>query len=239
MKARHHADGTIMVSGSSGEEQFERIWAGIGVSGADPGYLSVVGERTDGRYHALWEAQGSLSELGEAATEAKNRLLVDLFWIDGSDEIVSVYFRALAGLTGSPVGQKLPLRSLYEGKTKAPPLRESEHDAVIASVPDRVVSHFPSALDMTRGLINRGKLLVHAQNCPVLLYTLRQPVDDIVSSPISRALVWVLHALEMSTGPDDPLSDCEDRWYENFRRGRHESGSELKRSLMNKDYQTV
>lgn len=213
MKTTYNYDGTIMVSGSSKEERFERIWGGIGFPGTDPGYLCVIGERTDGRYHALWELRGSLAELGEAAVEAKHRLLTDVFWIDGSDEIAAAYFRTLEGLTRPPgVSQrKDPI-----GLMREPALRyssQSEQDTVVAAVPERLVSHFRSALDMTRGLINSGKLLVHAQNCPVLLYTLRQPVDDVVGSPVSRAIVWVLSGLETSSVHDNPLSDADDMWY--------------------------
>jgi hypothetical protein len=90
---------------------------------------------------------------------------------------------------------------------------------VVAAVPERVSNNYRSSLDLTRDLLNEGKLLVHAQNCPILLYTIRQPLEDIINSPVSKALVWVLTALENSTGSDEPLSEADGMWYATLTRG--------------------
>ena len=103
MHAQHLQDGIIAVTGTVREERFTRIWAGIGWPDRDAGYLCVVGEREDGRYHVLSEFLGGLSELGRAAIEAKDRLLVENVWVDGRDAVATSYLRTLDGLCAPPV----------------------------------------------------------------------------------------------------------------------------------------
>ena len=98
MHAEYLDDGTLAISGATRVETFERIWAGIGWPDLDPGYICVVGERTDGRYHALWEKQGGLWEIGRAAVEAKDSFLVERVLVDTRDELATSYLRTLDGL---------------------------------------------------------------------------------------------------------------------------------------------
>ena len=44
------------------------------------------------------EKKGGLWELGAAAVEAKDRLLVDCVWVDARDAIATSYLRTLPGL---------------------------------------------------------------------------------------------------------------------------------------------
>ena len=137
MQASYLPDGIIAVTGAVREERFTRIWAGIGWPDRDPGYLCVVGEREDGRYHALSESLGGLSELGRAAIEAKERLLVENIWVDGRDAVAASYLRTLEGLCGyqdtpksrpTPVGcgdQREPHHSRSFANDAVPPARNA------------------------------------------------------------------------------------------------------------------
>ena len=98
MRAKCLGDGTIAVTGTKGTESFNRIWAGVGWPENAAGYLCVLGERVDGRYHALWEKNGGLWELGVAAVEVKDRFLIDCIWVDARDAVATSYLRTLPGL---------------------------------------------------------------------------------------------------------------------------------------------
>jgi hypothetical protein len=244
MHAKYLQDGTIAVSGTVREERFTRIWAGIGWPDRDAGYLCVVGEREDGRYHALSEYSGGLSELARAAIEVKDRLLVENVWVDGRDAVATSFLRTLDGLCGyqdtpktrpNPVGcgdQREPHHPESSSTDAVPPhgmrahhiLRNrpythEEHAAIVVAVPDRITSNFRSALEKTRGVIMASQLLIHQTRCPKLIYTLRQPLDEILKSPVMKALVWVITALEDHKENDTPPEDRPVPWYGNLPRG--------------------
>lgn len=220
MQAEYRDDGVIVVSGTVRAERFNRMWAGIGWPESDPGYLCVVGERTDGRYHALWEARGGLWEIGDAAVQAKDRFLLDRIVIDASDELASSYIRTVDGLSRC---DDEALRNMPE-RTACPPrpslVRAPGTDVVVAAAPKKVTAYYRTALDKTRGVIMNDRLLVHEKNCPRLMYTLRQPLDDLLRSPVMKGLVWVISALETVRAYDDPDEDLLGPWYANFGRNR-------------------
>jgi hypothetical protein len=89
---------------------------------------------------------------------------------------------------------------------------------VIAPVLSRVLENYRSALEKTRGVIMQGRLLIHETNCPGILYTLRQPLEDLLKSPIMKALVWVVTALESAQGNGDLTEANQEPWYMNVPR---------------------
>jgi hypothetical protein len=213
MKARYLSDGTISIVGTVREENFLKIVAGIGWPDRESGYLCVVGERADGRYHALWEKTGGLWELGEAAVQIKDRLLIECLWVDARDAVASSYLRTVEGLC------------FYESRARTQPLGDPVAastlglvTATVMPVPDKLIGNFRSALEKTRGIIMDGRLLIHESHCPKLVYTLRQPLDDLLQSPVMKALVWVLTALEQGRGVDVPDNQPMEAWYTNVPR---------------------
>lgn len=217
MRAEHLGDGTIAVSGTFRIERFARIWAGIGWPELKAGYLCVLGERGDGRYHALWEKRGGLWELGDEILQAKDRFLIECIWIDARDSVAASYVRTLEGLcfyenagdhSDDCIVSTPELWTEFKNRTMT---------AVVSPVPARTLNHYRSALEKVRGLILKGQLIVHEKNCPVLVYSLRQPLDELLTSPVMRALVWVLTALEESKGTQQQQEDGEP-WYGNLRR---------------------
>jgi len=221
MKADQLDDGIIAVSGKAGLERFVRIWGGMGWPDREPGYLCVTGQREDGRYHCLWEKRGGLWELGDAALEANQMFLMDYLWVDARDEVSTSYLRGLNGLCFSEADE-----SNAAGGTAGPvPLFRPKFGAdgipvVVAPVPERILNNYRSALEKIRGIIGHGRLLIHPTNCPRLVYTLRQPLDELIVSPIMKGLIWVVSALEQTS--DNGLSDWTppEPWYENVPRGR-------------------
>lgn len=214
MSAEYLEDGTISVAGAARKETFLKIWAGIGWPDREPGYLCVIGERPDGRYHALWEKTGGLSELGDAAVQAKDRLLIECLWVDGRDTVAASYLRTTDGLCfyESPASTR---------PTAAPLLSHPSFEMVTATVmpvPDMLIGNFRSALEKTRGIIMSGRFLIHEANCPKLVYTLRQPLDDLLKSPVMKALVWVVTALERGRCGASPEELPVDSWYTNVPR---------------------
>ena len=218
MKAEFLHDGTIGVSGRSRIEKFDRIIAGIGWPDVDPGYICVVGERTDGRYHALWEKRGGLWEIGDAAREAKDRFLIDCIMVDTRDELAASYLRTVDGLCfHQEDGNKRPIGGAVSNTGGN--FGDREAVAALIPVPERVTSNYRSALEKARGVIMAGRLMVHEPNCPILVYTLRQPLDELLRSPVMRALVWAVSALEVTRGSENVGGESRDPWYTNLARG--------------------
>jgi hypothetical protein len=215
MYAEYQRDGTIAVSGSTRREEFERIRAGIGWPDLDPGCICVVGERTDERYHALWEKQGGLWEIGDAALEAKDRLLVDRIFVDARDDLSTSYLRTLEGLTFYDEGDSNSTGFPPGSSSEFPFYRDRDTIAAVVPVRERVAANYRSALERTREIIMRGRLLVHESNCPRLVYTLRQPVEELLGSPVMKALVWVVTALEDSRGDTSLEDPPREPWYGN------------------------
>ncbi len=220
MRAEWCEDGGIAVSGAARQEKFKKIWAGIGWPDAKPGHLCVVGERTDGRYHAFWENTGGLTELGDAAIDCKDRFLVESIYVDSRDEVATGYLRTLDGLCfyGERGRDDLTDTRQDTARPRWPLFRDRTTTATVAAVPDRIVTSYRSALEKTRGVIIRGKLLIHESQCPKLVYTLRQPLDDLLKSPAMKALVWVVTALENASGDPDLADVTSEPWYTNWGR---------------------
>jgi hypothetical protein len=220
MKAEYRENGTIAVSGAARKQTFNRVWAGIGWPEQDAGYLCVIGDRPDDKYHALWERRGGLWELGDAALEAKDRLLAECIWVDARDDLATSYLRTREGLCFYE-NAEIPLRPAEPSfAVHGASPGEVKPTATVVPVPEKVLSNYRSALEKTRGLIMAGRLIVHERNCPRLVYTLRQPLEDLLASPVMKGLVWVLSALEDTRG-NGALNGMEpDPWYANIpRRG--------------------
>lgn len=221
MRAQQMEDGTIAVSGTTKRKLFHRIWAGIGWPERDLGYVCVVGERQDGRHHALWEKRGGLWELGDAALEAKDRFLVESILVDGRDTVATSYLRTLNGLCFFEAAKTEPSPAHMPGN--GPRLTASfaggETTATVVPVPERIVLNYRSALEKTRGLIVNGRLLIHETNCPRLVYTLRQPLEDLLNSPVMKGLVWVLTALADSAANGNLHLPEPAPWYTSPPRG--------------------
>jgi hypothetical protein len=214
MEAQHLDDGTIAVAGTARKETFLKMWAGIGWPDQEPGYLCVLGERPDGRYHALWEKTGGLWELGEAAVQVKDRLLIECFWVDARDSVAASYLRTVDGLCF----YEPPTPTAFPAGPSAPCSSVGVVTAAVMPVPEKMINNFRSALEKTRGVIMKGRLLIHEGNCPKLVYTLRQPLDDLLTSPVMKALVWVVTALEQSRGGYGLDAPVTESWYRNLPR---------------------
>ncbi len=215
MLAEYLEDGSIAVSGRTKSEKFNKIWAGIGWPDFEPGYVCVVGERADGRFHVLWEKRGGLWEVGDAAREAKDRFLIDRIVVDPRDELATSYLRTLDGLCFYEEDEDRSVRISGPQRSTRRYFRDTEALAVVVPVPERVSANYRSALEKTRGVIMAGRLLVHEPNCPVLTYTLRQPLEDLLRSPVMKGLVWVVTALEDARGLENGDTTEPDQWYAN------------------------
>jgi hypothetical protein len=217
MRAKYLEDGTIGVTGTKGKERFNRVWAGIGWPENEAGYLCVLGERADGRYHALWEKSGGLWELGAATVEAKDRFLIDCIWVDTRDGVATSYLRTLPGLCfhEEPPKERFTRPTGVDSRAKAWRSIADRTTATVRPASDRTTSNYRSALENARGVIMAGNLLIHEANCPKLLYALRQPLEDLLRSPVVKGLVWVLAALEHAKRSADVEVSTPDPWYSN------------------------
>lgn len=222
MRAEYRENGTVEVSGTARRETFNRVWAGIGWPDHAAGYLCVIGERPDGTYHALWEKRGGLWELGDAALEATDKLLVECIWVDARDDLATSYLRTLEGLCfHDDPRNNWPLPKPGQPIASRPvPPSDLKPTATVVPVPEKILTNYRSALEKTRGLIIAGRLIVHEPNCPRLVYTLRQPLEDLLTSPVMKGLVWVLTALEDIRGNGTLNGVDPEPWYANApRRG--------------------
>ena len=204
---RNSLDGTISVSGASRTEKFGRIWAGVGLPEQDDGYLCVVGERLDGRYHCLWEKSGSLADLGRALIYASKTLLVEQVFMDCSDRLALAMIRSF----GISEQGRNPSRIPRVGK---PP----SELFIVRCAQERLVLNFRTALDKTRGLLDGGRILIHESNCPKLMHCLGLRIEDLMRSSVIKALVWVVNALEHAGSADKAPEIHVDPWYENVSR---------------------
>lgn len=216
MKADLLEDGTIAVSGTIRSERFGKIWAGIGWPDLEPGYLCVVGERVDGRYNALWEKRGGLYEIGRAAVEAKERYLIDRIVVDARDELATSYLRTLPGLCFNKEDREATGRDRAFLSTAGGVIRDQGILVTVVGASERVLTNYRSALDTTRGIIVACRLLVHEPNCPGLLYALRQPLEDLLRSPVMKGIVWLVTALEHARGHETLDEGQCDPWYTNI-----------------------
>ncbi len=221
MRSEYLEDGTIAVTGTKGAERFNKIWAGIGWPESESGYLCVLGERVDGRYHVLWEKGGGLWELGTAAVEAKDLFLINCIWVDAGDAVATSYLRTLSGLCfhEEPSERGCATATGAGSKAKAPRSIEGRITATVAPVSERATANYRSALEKARGVIMAGNLMIHEANCPKLVYTLRQPLEDLPRSPVMKGLVWVITALEAAKRGGETEASTLDRWYNNSPRG--------------------
>jgi hypothetical protein len=215
MRASDLCDGSIAVCGHSATLIFNRILAGIGWPDAEDGALCVVGESPAGTYHALAERRGTLLELGRGVLETKSELLVECFFVDASDGISTGYLRALKG-----PGERSQEARKPTGKPKTPRSgvfrRHGSRDPlVITGVRPRYRDHFRGALEAVRGIIESHKLVVHQAACPSLTFALHRPLDYMVTSPMIKALVWVITAMEVPGEDAFVGAEPEDGWYVN------------------------
>ena len=130
--------------------------------------------------------------------EAKDRFLIDCIWVDARDAVATSYLRALPGLC---FHEEPPERGCASATGAGSPARgprsiEKEMTATVLPVPERATANYRSALEKTRGVIMAGNLMIHEANCPKLVYALRQPLEDLLRSPVMKGLVWVITALE-------------------------------------------
>jgi len=215
MQARELWDGTIAVSGRAATLVFDRICAGIGWPDAEDGALCAVGYSPAGTYHVLEERRGTLLDLGRAVRAMKTDLLVDCFFVDGSDEISTGYLRCLEGAAeacrrDASAGQaQSAFRAVTSGHGTRDPI-------VIAAVRSRYREHFRGALESVRGIIASERLMVHRSECPTLTSALHRPLDYMITSPVIRALVWVVTAMEAAADDASAHTGLRDGWYVSY-----------------------
>ncbi len=218
MQARLLWDDSIAVTGEESTLVFNRVWAGVGWPEADQGAVCVVAESTERVYHALMEWRGSLYELGSAALTARTDLLVDSFLIDDSDEVSTAYFRGLEFCPGSlqTSGKR---RTNHEQLFMASSRKSSQADyPAIIGIRPCFRDNFRASLETLRGIAASERLNVHQKHCPSLAFALKRDLDFLLRSPVVKALVWALTAMESTR--DKAVIEVwpEDGWYHNLSR---------------------
>ncbi|MGC8908875.1 MAG: hypothetical protein ACP5M0_15750 [Desulfomonilaceae bacterium] len=218
LKAQRLYDGAIAVAGRSATLLFSRIWAGVGWPESEQGALCVLGESFEGVYHGLAESRGSLFELGSAAETARRELLVECFWVDASDDVSVTYFRRL-----DFSGRKAPAKPRLGGgrsplHVRAPGYADAEDRPAIVSVRDAYREHFRAALETLAGVAAAGRLVIPQDLCPSAAFALKRDLAYLLQSPVIKALVWVLTAMESTRDQAPRDAGPDDGWYRNFRR---------------------
>jgi hypothetical protein len=193
LKARYECDGMLAVAGLRSVERFSGMWAGVTAPGESPGYFLVVGERSDGLFHCLWEKEARLAELRKTVSRTCSAMLVDCLWLNSREDPDIATFR-------------MALMGTEDEKGSPPP--------VIAGVPERFRAGFASGLETVREMMREGRLLVFEALCPRLLYEIRRPRAELMTSNVIQTLVLtvgVLEYLRMGCDPGPP----EQPWYGN------------------------
>jgi hypothetical protein len=152
--------------------------------------------------------------------DATKSFFIERIMVDANDELSTSYLRNYDGLcfhkAESQGASYLPYGSIAPPRVRraGPPL------PIVSPVQERIGANYRAAMEQTRGVIMNGKLLVHEAQCPILVYTLRQPLDEILPSPVMKALVWVITAFEQSQSGDTPDRMDSNTWYSNVERNR-------------------
>lgn len=218
VKAQYLWDNSIALSGRHTTLVFGRIWAGVGWPDTEQGALCVLGESLEGVYHAVGEWRGSLFELGSAAEVATRDFLVECFLIDASDEVSTAYIRRTDHL-GEPARAPGPQPRLWTKETLRPRAAASTTvKPVVVGVRTRYRENFRAALETVRGIAAAHRLAVHQDLCPGLTFALRRDLDYMLKSPVIKALVWVLTAMESTRNHGIVESAPQDPWYHNVPR---------------------
>jgi len=210
-------DGSIAVTGQSSTLVFSRVWAGVGWPEAEQGALCVLAESLEGVYHALAEWRGSLYDLGSAASSAWADLLVDSFWIDASDEVSTTYFRRL-DFSLSGVKEVEAHCSSLKRPLGRPAGANGAVGPAIVGVRPTFRENFRASLETMRGISASERLAVHQDRCPSLAFALKRDLDYLLRSPVVKALVWALTAMESTRGQAAVQVGPDDVWYHNVHR---------------------
>lgn len=218
MKAHLLYDGSIAMTGKQSTLIFTRVCAGVGWPESEQGALCVLAESMDGVYHAMAEWRGSLYELGTAAVNACKDLLVDIFWIDASDEVSTLYFRHLDFSLGKIHHAKSPRRSTRLHHAESTKTINAVEGPSIVGVKASFRENFRASLETVRGIAASQRLAVHRECCPTLYSAMNRDLDYLLTSPVVRALVWAITAMEATREQAGVNTGSDNVWYHNLRK---------------------
>ena len=148
---------------------------------------------------------------------------MDTFWIDSTDSVSTAYFRGADGPLGPldtgkrPVGKTFTLGTISANRPGKG--RELDSAPIVRSVSDAILRNFRSALERVRGMIAVEQALINEKRCPSIMYTMRQPMDYALSSPVMAALALGLLSM-VGAGDNKYALGMQRQWYDNRRRSR-------------------
>ena len=136
--------------------------------------------------------------IGRSRVGGQGPLSRRLIWVDARDDLATSYLRTLDGLCfyEEPPERGCATATGAGSPAKEPRSIERDTTATVVPVPERATANYRSALEKARGVIMAGHLMIHEANCPKLVYALRQPLEELLRSPVMKGLVWVMTALE-------------------------------------------
>lgn len=197
---------------------------GWGDPGSEGDYASnavvVVGAQPDGSAIVLEEAVGNVEDVGRAAIDMKDRLDLEVFYLDPEPADYRKRLMKLDGLTYYH-------HDGYDAMGRKKYTRPSSHwpnwrgwGCVVSLLPvqDSVLADLDSYLSRIEILRGNDKLLI-ADWCNRTRLLSRETFEDARRHPLSKALVWaisgLLYALEPPTTKHEPSRD--NLWYGNRR----------------------
>jgi hypothetical protein len=194
-----------VVCGDNAAPKFTHVEASLGwlnPAGEDHETLHALlvgGRQEDGRFRIFLEYQGNAAQLAEMCVDAKDALLVERFWCDGTMGGIVRQLREHDGLTGyRSWGEDKLGDEMYDVKEPEKMwryFRASRPLAAIVPVPDHVRVDIQSGLDRIVRLSHTKRLII-SKNCQMSQWVLGQKRKEIELHPIAQAMIWLAWRLE-------------------------------------------
>jgi len=224
MRAEYKKDlGLYTIGDAPDLPKFTRFVASVGwldpagKQGFDRHWFVVLGDQEDKIITAMATGSGSLREIAEALTDWKDRLLIQVIYVDGTD-LQSVRF-----LKGQPQGSGWDGLATYwdNGKdtfdrpqyinkpSKWPHFRNRDTKAYIQRVPDDIRVNVRAGIDILINLTKEDRFLILPE-ASTLNVLRADPPDQQVAHPLIQATVWALMMLERTRpGEAKPMKQSE------------------------------
>lgn len=187
----------------------------------------VLGKCPDSSFELLWEIQakapGDLLSLGIELTNMKDLLRFQdiLITPEESADQYKRFLRSLDGLTEYQIlGQEDPYNPLTikwaHDIEHWPHFVDRRTTAGLVNVPLHIITDFPSSVNSVRQLWNAGRFRIEQRHCPMSLVSMQLPYDDLVESPLARAIIQGVATLTLWNEQTGSVGSVNNEpWYGN------------------------
>ncbi len=163
--------------------------------------LLVAGIQEDDRFNVIEEYSGTLPEIAEHATNAKDRLLIRHIWLDNGLMVNMLELYDHDGLTKYVShGEDREGNTIWEHPDDHwPHFRNRETKAALLGVPPDVRGNLVAGADRIERQV-RSKMLLIRTSCTEITGCLAQALKDVINHPAFQALMWLTWVMDHASG---------------------------------------